>query len=79
MRSSLIALTAGASLLLSGCPQIAGDAVPAHLQAAPGAAAHRAQGAQHVKEIAWFQGNLDEAFSHRGCPERHPRRTLFRF
>jgi hypothetical protein len=32
-----------------------------------------------VSEIAWFQGTIDEAFSHRGCPESHPRRTLFRF
>jgi len=33
----------------------------------------------HVSEIAWFQGTIDEAFSHRSCPESHPRRTLFRF
>jgi hypothetical protein len=32
-----------------------------------------------VSEIAWFQGTIDEAFSHHGCPESHPRRTLFRF
>ena len=32
-----------------------------------------------VSEIAWFQGTIDEAFSHRSCPESHPRRTLFRF
>jgi len=32
-----------------------------------------------VNEIAWFQGTIDEAFSHRGCPDSHPRRTLFRF
>jgi hypothetical protein len=30
-------------------------------------------------EIAWFQGSIDEAFSHHGCPDSHPRRTLFRF
>jgi hypothetical protein len=41
---------------------------------------HADTGGQHsVGEIAWFQGTLDEAFSHRGCPESHPRRTLFRF
>ena len=39
-----------------------------------GAAAHRG-----VSEIAWFQGTIDEAFSHRGCPDSHPRRTLFSF
>ena len=32
-----------------------------------------------VSEIAWFQGTIDEAFSHRGCPDSHPRRTLFHF
>jgi len=36
-------------------------------------------GHQRVSEIAWFQGTIDEAFSHHGCPESHPRRTLFRF
>ena len=39
-----------------------------------GTAAHRSVG-----EIAWFQGTIDEAFSHRSCPESHQRRTLFRF
>jgi len=39
------------------------------------------EGAKHhrVSEIAWFQGTIDEAFSRRGCPDSHPRRTLFRF
>jgi hypothetical protein len=32
-----------------------------------------------VSEIAWFQGTIDEAFSHHGCPESHSRATLFRF
>jgi hypothetical protein len=32
-----------------------------------------------VSEIAYFQGTIDEAFARRGCPESHPRRTLFRF
>jgi hypothetical protein len=41
---------------------------------------HAATATHHaVSEIAWFQGSLDEAFSHRRCPESHPRRTLFRF
>ena len=41
---------------------------------------HGGTAEQHrVSEIAWFQGTIDEAFSHRGCPESHPRRTLFRF
>ena len=38
-----------------------------------------AAGHHGVSEIAWFQGTIDEAFSHRGCPESHPRRTLCRF
>ena len=32
-----------------------------------------------VSEIAWFQGTIDEAFTHRGCPDSHPRRTLLHF
>jgi hypothetical protein len=36
-------------------------------------------GHHRVSEIAWFQGSIDEAFSHHGCPDSHPRRTLFRF
>ena len=41
--------------------------------------AREAGGHHKVSEIAWFQGTLDEAFSHHGCPESSPRRTLFRF
>ena len=41
--------------------------------------AHHASVHHNVSEIAWFQGTIDEAFSRRGCPESHPRRTLFRF
>jgi hypothetical protein len=44
-----------------------------------GHAAHEAGSHHKVSEIAWFQGTLDEAFSHRGCSESSPRRTLFRF
>jgi hypothetical protein len=40
---------------------------------------HEAAMGHSVSEIAWFQGTIDEAFSRRGCPESHPRRTLFRF
>ena len=98
MRSLLITLTAGtAALLLSGCPDIPGSAVPGHsdshwkavhstrapLEDATGPsrehAAPAAAGHHKVGEIAWFQGTLDEAFSHRGCSESSPRRTLFRF
>jgi hypothetical protein len=98
MRSLLITLTAGtAALLLSGCPDIPGTAVPAHSDSrwktlhpmqAPREDATRAPqehaadepGVHHkVNEIAWFQGTIDEAFSHRGCSESSPRRTLFRF
>ena len=41
--------------------------------------AHIGTPPHRVSEIAWFQGTIDEAFSHRGCPENRPRRTLFRF
>ncbi len=51
-----------------------GDTRAAHDRSVhAGAAGHHG-----VSEIAWFQGTIDEAFSHRGCPESH-RRTLFRF
>jgi hypothetical protein len=41
---------------------------------------HAGTAGQHdVGEIAWFQGTIDEAFSHHGCPERKRRSTLFRF
>ena len=79
MRSLLITCVAGtAALLLSGCPDIPGGRLPAEESGVTHA--HGAGGAHHnVKEIAWFQGTLDEAFSRRGCSENHPRRTLFRF
>ena len=49
-------------------------------RAAHDSAVHASAGAHRsVSEIAWFQGTIDEAFSHRGCPDSHPRRTLFRF
>ncbi|HEX8784275.1 MAG TPA: hypothetical protein VF764_12935 [Steroidobacteraceae bacterium] len=51
-----------------------GDTRAAHDSSVHAGTAH-----QRVSEIAWFQGTIDEAFSHRGCPESHPRRTLFRF
>jgi hypothetical protein len=92
MRSLLITLTAcTAALLLGGCapgtqsdpPRKASSAARVrhddltrapHEDSAPaGVPSH------HVSEIAWFQGTIDEAFSHRGCPDSHPRRTLFRF
>ena len=41
-------------------------------------AVRESAGHHKVSEIAWFQGTIDEAFSHRGCSES-PRRTLFRF
>jgi len=47
---------------------------------APGDSPARHAAVHHrVNEIAWFQGTIDEAFSRRGCPDSHPRRTLFRF
>jgi hypothetical protein len=48
-------------------------------RAAHDSPAHAGMPAHQVSEIAWFQGTIDEAFSHRGCPESRPRRTLFRF
>ena len=83
MRSLLITLAAGTTaLLLSGCPDLPGGPIPAaqsdssaHDDAAPA----KADGHHGVSEIARFQGTIDEAFSHRSCPESHQRRTLFRF
>ena len=94
MRPLLLTLTAGPLVvLLSGCPDLPGGPGPAHWQASHlrhgqhQSATHQsmdqpaAHGDPHpsVGEIAWFQGTIDEAFSHRGCSEGHPRRTLFRF
>jgi hypothetical protein len=100
MRSLLITLAAGSTaLLLSGCPDIPGGAVPGARSDSPWKAPDSSRAAQQddtravhdssvhagtaghhgVSEIAWFQGTIDEAFSHHGCPESHPRRTLFRF
>ncbi|MBV8144310.1 MAG: hypothetical protein JO184_04815 [Gammaproteobacteria bacterium] len=74
----MISLTAGGVvLLLSGCPDFPG-AAPANRHTTADKPGHRPDGGHDVGEIAWFQGTIDEAFSHRGCPDRHPRRTLFR-
>jgi hypothetical protein len=51
-----------------------GDTRAAHDSSVHAGTAHHG-----VSEIAWFQGTIDEAFSHRSCPDSHPRRTLFRF
>ena len=85
MRSLLNTLTAGSTaLVLSGCPDLLGGGpVPAQSDShrtvsRPVHTAH--ESAEHsVSEIAWFQGTIDEAFSHRRCSESHPRRMLFRF
>jgi hypothetical protein len=100
MRSLLITLAAGSTaLLLSGCPDIPGGAVPGARSDTPWKASHPPRAAHEgdtraaaeksvhagtaghhgVGEIAWFQGTIDEAFSHRGCADSHPRRTLFSF
>jgi hypothetical protein len=100
MRSLLITLAAGSTaLLLSGCPDIPGGAVPGARSDSPSRAVHSfraahegdtravhdgsvhagAAGHHSVSEIAWFQGTIDEAFSHHGCPESHSRATLFHF
>jgi hypothetical protein len=91
MKSLLITLATGAmALLLSGCPDLPGGPIPASQSDSPWKSplaprtAHASSGhdtATHhnVCEIAYFQGAIDEAYSRRGCPESHPRRTLFRF
>ena len=100
MRSLLITLAAGSTaLLLSGCPDIPGGAVPGAQSDSPSRALHSSRAAHEgdtravhdgsahagaaghhsVSEIAWFQGTIDEAFSHHGCPESRSRATLFRF
>lgn len=89
MRLLLITLAAGAAVLvLSGCPDLSGRTVPGHSDShwkavhsthAQTHAALKAGDHHKVSEIAWFQGTLDEAFSHRGCSESSPRRTLFSF
>ena len=87
MRSLLITLTGcSAALLLSGCPDLPGHgaAHAGHEEDAArpphdGPAQAAVPDHQAVSEIAWFQGTIDEAFSHRGCSESRQRRTLFRF
>jgi hypothetical protein len=100
MRSLLITLAAGSTaLLLSGCPDIPGGAVPGARSDTPWKTSHPPRathegdtrtapdrsvhvgtaGHRGVGEIAWFQGTIAEAFSHRGCPDSHPHRTLFSF
>ena len=87
---SITLAAASTALLLSGCPDIPGGPVfkashPARVahegdtRAAHDSPVHAGTAHHGVSEIAWFQGTIDEAFSHRGCPESHPRRTLFRF
>ena len=95
MKPSLITLAAASTaLLLSGCPDLPGGGVPGARSESPWKAPHPSRAAHEgdtraahdsagahrsVSEIAWFQGTIDEAFSHRGCADSHPRRTLFRF
>ena len=67
----------------SDVPRKASTAAHVHHDEGTGAphdrATHAGTPAHPVSEIAWFQGTIDEAFSHRGCPESRPRRTLLRF
>jgi hypothetical protein len=92
MRSLLITLTACTAVLpLGGCapgtqsdpPRKESSAARVHHDEVTGAphqdSARSGVPTHHVSEIAWFQGTIDEAFSHHGCPESRPRRTLFRF
>ena len=78
MRSLLIpAMLITAAIALGGCPYERPVPGP---QSSAGAALHFS-GATHARqqqqahapaEINWFQGTLDEAFSHRPCPDAHP-------
>ena len=83
------------ALLLSGCPDIPGGGVPTARSDSPWKVSYPPRAAHegdtrtnpdrsaHAGPAghsgAWFQGTIDEAFSHRGCPDSHPRRTLFSF
>jgi hypothetical protein len=62
-----------AAIALGGCPDKRPEPVPgpqsAVLPSSAGAPVHEAQrSAPHgASEISWFQGTLEEAFSHRHC------------
>lgn len=60
-----------AAIALGGCRDRRPHPVPGP-QSAP---AHSAP-TSGVSEISWFQGTLEEAFSHRTC---HERPSLFRY
>jgi hypothetical protein len=67
MRSFLITLAAASTaLMLSGCPDI------------PSGPTHDAR-SDSSRKASHPAGAIDEALSHRSCPDSHPRRTLFRF
>jgi len=51
-----------AAIALSGCPDRRQEPVPGP-RSGIGAPHHNAP----ASEISWFQGTLEEAFSHRGC------------
>jgi hypothetical protein len=66
-----------AAIALGGCPDKRPEPVPGPQSTAlPSAASARSPEAQRsapshgASEISWFQGTLEEAFSHRSCSER---------
>ena len=66
-----------AAIALGGCPDKRPEPVPGPQSTAlPSAASARSPEAQRsapshgASEISWFQGTLEEAFSHRTCGER---------
>jgi hypothetical protein len=69
-----------AAIALGGCPDKRPEPVPGPQSAAaaalPSSAATHAPEARRstpshgASEISWFQGTLEEAFSHRTCSER---------
>ncbi len=83
----LTAAVVTALLAVAGCRERKSEPVPGP-QSAPARnttlarAAHAAAASPHgavrpdVSEISWFQGTLEEAFSHRGC---HQSRTLLHY
>jgi hypothetical protein len=66
-----------AAIALGGCPDKRPEPLPGPQSTAlPGSAGTPAHAAQRsapshgASEISWFQGTLEEAFSHRSCGER---------
>jgi hypothetical protein len=76
----LAAAVVSALLAVEGCRERKSEPVPGPQSTSawnttPARAAHGAL-RPDVSEISWFQGTLEEAFSHRGC---HESRTLLHY